>query len=184
MLDLPLGVLNRVEKIGNSSNGDVSYGLVCRVSESVKWAQIFAPAWHFKVRKKKGNRNEQSSISQLSYSLLLWNETLRLWPWPAALPFCRTCVTYGLLTKKWTTRSRSAFLKFWWNLLFLFQTGWWVTLSHSGAVSVAFHRFSADSISPPLPAANLCLWIWAGFSWKWLEGVWCSLWVQKNGMLR
>lgn len=32
MLDLPLGVLSRVEKIGSaSSRGDVSYGLVCKV---------------------------------------------------------------------------------------------------------------------------------------------------------
>lgn len=33
MLDLPLGVVSRVEKIGSaSSRGDVSYGLVCKVS--------------------------------------------------------------------------------------------------------------------------------------------------------
>lgn len=30
MLDLPLGVVSRVEKIGNASR-DVSYGLVCKV---------------------------------------------------------------------------------------------------------------------------------------------------------
>lgn len=34
MLDLPLGVVSRVEKIGGaSSRGDVSYGLVCKVSQ-------------------------------------------------------------------------------------------------------------------------------------------------------
>ena len=33
VLDLPLGVVSRVEKIGSaSSRGDVSYGLVCKVS--------------------------------------------------------------------------------------------------------------------------------------------------------
>lgn len=33
MLDLPLGVVSRVEKIGGaSSRGEVSYGLVCKVS--------------------------------------------------------------------------------------------------------------------------------------------------------
>lgn len=32
MLDLPLGVISRVERIGNASTrGDVSYGLVCKV---------------------------------------------------------------------------------------------------------------------------------------------------------
>lgn len=32
VLDLPLGILNRVEKItGTSSRGDVSYLLVCKV---------------------------------------------------------------------------------------------------------------------------------------------------------
>lgn len=38
-LDLPLGVVSRVEKIGNASTrGDVSYGLVCKVR--LKWFQI------------------------------------------------------------------------------------------------------------------------------------------------
>lgn len=33
VLDLPLGVVSRVEKIGSASTrGDVSYGLVCKVS--------------------------------------------------------------------------------------------------------------------------------------------------------
>lgn len=36
MLDLPLGVVSRVEKIGSaSSRGDVSYGLVCKVSHKM-----------------------------------------------------------------------------------------------------------------------------------------------------
>lgn len=36
MLDLPLGVVSRVERIGNASSRDVSYGLVCKVSKLVK----------------------------------------------------------------------------------------------------------------------------------------------------
>lgn len=41
MLDLPLGVVSRVEKIGSaSSRGDVSYGLVCKVSKMWKWSGI------------------------------------------------------------------------------------------------------------------------------------------------
>lgn len=41
MLDLPLGVVSRVEKIGGaSSRGDVSYGLVCKVSRAQKWSGI------------------------------------------------------------------------------------------------------------------------------------------------
>lgn len=41
MLDLPLGVVSRVEKIGSaSSRGDVSYGLVCKVSKMWKSSGI------------------------------------------------------------------------------------------------------------------------------------------------
>lgn len=39
MLDLPLGVVSRVEKIGGaSSRGDVSYGLVCKVCSECSYS--------------------------------------------------------------------------------------------------------------------------------------------------
>uniref|UniRef100_A0A668TJY5 Phosphatidylinositol-3,5-bisphosphate 3-phosphatase MTMR2 n=1 Tax=Oreochromis aureus TaxID=47969 RepID=A0A668TJY5_OREAU len=37
MLDLPLGVVSRVERIGNASNRDVSYGLVCKGIPNESW---------------------------------------------------------------------------------------------------------------------------------------------------
>lgn len=40
MLDLPLGVVSRVEKIGTATSRDVSYGLVCKVSNVWKWSGI------------------------------------------------------------------------------------------------------------------------------------------------
>lgn len=45
MLDLPLGVVSRVEKIGNaSSRNDVSYGVVCKVNMLVKlYGKKFVP---------------------------------------------------------------------------------------------------------------------------------------------
>lgn len=42
MLDLPLGVLSRVERIGNNLSRDVSYGLVCKVSALWKSSRITA----------------------------------------------------------------------------------------------------------------------------------------------
>lgn len=38
------------------------------------------------------------------------------------------------------------------------------------------------SVSFPLSLANICLWIWTSVSWKWMEGVWCCLWIQKTGI--
>uniref|UniRef100_A0A3Q4N0Y3 Phosphatidylinositol-3,5-bisphosphate 3-phosphatase MTMR2 n=1 Tax=Neolamprologus brichardi TaxID=32507 RepID=A0A3Q4N0Y3_NEOBR len=38
MLDLPLGVVSRVERIGNASSRDVSYGLVCKDVRNLRFA--------------------------------------------------------------------------------------------------------------------------------------------------
>ncbi|XP_005472070.1 phosphatidylinositol-3,5-bisphosphate 3-phosphatase MTMR2 isoform X1 [Oreochromis niloticus] len=38
MLDLPLGVVSRVERIGNASSRDVSYGLVCKDMRNLRFA--------------------------------------------------------------------------------------------------------------------------------------------------
>lgn len=46
MLDLPLGVVSRVERIGSaSSRGDVSFGLVCKVSQQWNWSGIITVVW-------------------------------------------------------------------------------------------------------------------------------------------
>lgn len=41
--------------------------------------------------------------------------------------------------------------------------------------SHSFHTF---------PTANICLWIRAGLSWEWMEGVWRPLWIQKTGSFK
>lgn len=98
------------------------------------------------------------------------------------LPLCRICVIYDLHTNKWRTHSGSPFLKYWWNLPFLFPTGWWVIVTHT----VSWHCSSALctdwSVSLPLSAANICLWIRTSLPWEWMEGVWRPLRIQKTGI--
>lgn len=38
------------------------------------------------------------------------------------------------------------------------------------------------SVSLPLSVANICLWIWTSLSWKWMEGVWRCIGIQKTGI--
>lgn len=57
----------------------------------------------------------------------------------ALLPLCRICVICALHTNKWRTRSGSPFSKYWWNLPFLFPTGWWVSVTpHCGIEAAAW----------------------------------------------
>jgi len=51
VLDMPLGVVSRVEKIGSASTrGDVSYGLVCKVSKVGSfWNNSICFTWHSDV---------------------------------------------------------------------------------------------------------------------------------------
>lgn len=168
VLDLPLGVVSRVEKIGGaSSRGDVSYGLVCKVNHNVKSISVIA---HHRY------------ISCLNMSCFIQLLTPWVWAGQSALYLCRICAIYDLHTNKWRTHSGSPFLRCWWSLLFLFPTGWWVMLNHTDSSSRAQHSRANDQCLFLICVANICLWIWASLSRKWMEGVRCSLGIQKTGI--
>ncbi|KAM6910993.1 phosphatidylinositol-3,5-bisphosphate 3-phosphatase MTMR2 isoform 3-T3 [Lycodopsis pacificus] len=72
VLDLPLGVVSRVEKIGSASNrGDVSYGLVCKQIYAYEYGQVF-PENGWKVYdalseyKRQGIPNESWRITKVN----------------------------------------------------------------------------------------------------------------------
>lgn len=68
------------------------------------------------------------------------------------LPLCRICVIYGLHTNKWRTHSGSPFLKCWWNLPFLFPTGWWVSVTPHCALRLLLCAVHAlITVSPHSP---------------------------------